>query len=164
MNIVVWNVKGFNHPIKQKEIVNRLNTIKLTLVCLSETKVKRNKMFSIVQRRFENWKFLPNYDFAYNGHIWLLWKGFLQVDIVFVNNQCITVTVVFGSAKIFFSYIYGLNTGGERKSLWRYLESIIEAVVILFGCLLVTLMSLAVQIRVYLFVIIILTLLTSMMQ
>lgn len=78
----------------------------------------------IVQKRFEGWKFLHNYDHDYNGRIWFLWKSSLQIDLVFVTDQCIIVYVVAGFGKFVFSCIYGFNTGGERKSFWCYLEGI----------------------------------------
>ena len=43
MNIGVWNVRGFNDPIKQKDILGRIKRLKYNLVCLIETRVKENK-------------------------------------------------------------------------------------------------------------------------
>ena len=43
MKIIVWNVRGFNHPLKQKDVVGRIRKLNTDLVCLLKTKVKENK-------------------------------------------------------------------------------------------------------------------------
>ena len=43
MNIGVWNVRGLNDPLKQKDIVGRLRRLQCNLVCLIETRVKESK-------------------------------------------------------------------------------------------------------------------------
>ena len=34
LKILVWNVRGFNHPLKQKEVVGRIRRLNANLVCL----------------------------------------------------------------------------------------------------------------------------------
>ena len=49
MNILVWNVRGLNHPLKQKEVASRIRKLNISLVCLLETRVKLPKMQEIVR-------------------------------------------------------------------------------------------------------------------
>ena len=43
MNFIVWNVRGLNDPLKQKDIVGRIRSLNVQMVCLLETRVKENK-------------------------------------------------------------------------------------------------------------------------
>ena len=58
MKLLVWNVRGFNHPLKQKEVVYRIRRLEVNLVCLLETRVKENKMKEIVDKWFPSWSCL----------------------------------------------------------------------------------------------------------
>ena len=86
MKILVWNVKGLNHPLKQKEIVGRINRINSSIVYLLETRVKQHKMKRILNKSFPDWKALHNYDEAYNGRIWFMWKEPIQVSLISITN------------------------------------------------------------------------------
>ena len=52
MKVIVWNVRGLNHPCKQKELVSRVNRLNVDMVCLLETRIKEHKMHSIVDKWF----------------------------------------------------------------------------------------------------------------
>lgn len=110
MNIAIWNVRGFNHPFKQRDVVKRIKNLNVSFVCLLETRVKKDKMLAIVQKHFEGWNMLHNYDHAYNGRIWLLWMNVFQIDLISANDQCIIVSIAAGFGKFFYSCIYGWNT------------------------------------------------------
>ena len=121
MNFIVWNVRGLNDPLKQKDIVGRIRSLKVQMVCLLETRVKENKSQSIIDRHFKGWKWIHNYREAYNGRIWILWKDYMKVNLVDVNAQCITCDVIMGTKQFYMSVVYGFNEGSTRRSLWRNL-------------------------------------------
>ena len=52
MNIIVWNVRGLNDPLKQKRVIGRIKYIKANIVCFLETRVKENKCQQIVNKYF----------------------------------------------------------------------------------------------------------------
>ena len=52
MKLMIWNVRGLNHPLKQKEVVGRIKRLKVNIVCLLETRVKEHKMQTIVKNQF----------------------------------------------------------------------------------------------------------------
>ena len=121
MKFLIWNVRGFNDPLKQKEVVRRVKVLKINLLCLIETRVKENKMNAIISRHFQGWNVAQNYsEVAYNGRIWLLWNG-IQVDLVDSMAQSITCCVSFGMQRFYFSVVYGCNEGTERRRLWSHL-------------------------------------------
>ena len=52
MNIIAWNVRGLNDPLKQRAIADRIKSLNSSLVCLIETRVKENKKQPIVDTVF----------------------------------------------------------------------------------------------------------------
>ena len=93
MTLLIWNVRGFNDPLKQKNVIDRIRYIKANIVCLLETRVKENKSQSIVGKYFKGWKYANNYVSAINGRIWFLWKGKMQVDLIDSMDKCITCSI-----------------------------------------------------------------------
>ena len=69
MKVIVWNVRGLNHPCKQKEVVSRVSRLDVDMVCLLETRVKEHKIQSIVDKWFAGWKLLHNYSYALNERL-----------------------------------------------------------------------------------------------
>ena len=124
MKILVWNVRGLNHPLKQREVVGRINRTNSSIVCLLETRVKHHKMERILNKSFPDWKAMHNYDEAYNGRIWLLWKEPIHVSLISVTNQSITCKINVDSKQFFFSAIYGSNDGIGRRRLWSHLQAL----------------------------------------
>ena len=124
MNVISWNVRGLNDPLKQKAIVNRIKRLKCRLVCLVETRVKENKSQSIVDRLFNGWGMLHNYSAAYNGRIWILWDNSIRVNLIASNDQCITCNVSYDSKQFILSAVYGSNEGTNRRNLWSHLSTV----------------------------------------
>ena len=50
--MLVWNVRGFNDPLKQKEVIGRTRKLKTNFVYLLETRVKQHKIQNIVNKKF----------------------------------------------------------------------------------------------------------------
>ena len=125
MNIIVWNVRGLNDPIKQKAILGRIRDLQTNLVFLLETRVKEHNMQNIVSRHLQGWRILHNYFAeARNGRIWCLWNSLLQVELIDSMDQSITCGVTYGDKKFYFSAVYGSNEGIERRRLWMHLASL----------------------------------------
>ena len=121
MNFIAWNVRGLNDPLKQRAIVDRVRSLKSSLVCLIETRVKENKKQPIVDKLFNGWSMLNNYSSAYNGRIWILWNQLLHVDLLTSTDPCITCTISYDSKQMVISAVYGSNDGMDRRNLWNQL-------------------------------------------
>ena len=73
MNMLIWNVRGFNHPIKQKKkVIGRIRRLNVNFACSLETRVKQNKMQKIFNKQLSCWKLFHNYAEAINGRIWMI--------------------------------------------------------------------------------------------
>ena len=124
MNVLIWNVRGLNDPVKQKAVVGRIRENKIHLVCLLETRIKEIKMQAVISRHFQGWQMFHNYsEGARNGRIWILWNG-AQVDLVATMDQCINCRVTAGTKKFMFSAVYGSNERVDRRRLWSHLSSL----------------------------------------
>lgn len=83
VNMLCWNVRGLNGPIKQKEVKLLCNIENVGLVGLLETKIKINKIEEIARKMFDGWQYITNLECHYNGRIWITWRSdFYRVDII----------------------------------------------------------------------------------
>ncbi|KAG5547462.1 hypothetical protein RHGRI_013228 [Rhododendron griersonianum] len=63
LKIAAWNIRGLNSPLKQKEIFSFVQSQRLGLCGIVETKVRREHMSSTVSHCFPpNWDHLSNLD------------------------------------------------------------------------------------------------------
>ncbi|GMJ03657.1 hypothetical protein HRI_004034900 [Hibiscus trionum] len=111
MIICTWNVRGMNIPLKQDEIVRRMYSLKVDFVCLLETRIKKISAQVIISGKFRGWNWLANYDYAYNGRIWLLWRDGIRFDLLSVMDQCLHGIVHCGDYSFILCAIYGWNDG-----------------------------------------------------
>ena len=58
----------------------------------------------------------------------MLWKDFVQVQLIEAIDQSKTSWVEFNSKKFILNVIYGYNEGYDRKKLWTHLRSIHNSV------------------------------------
>ena len=103
MKIVAWNVRGMNHPLKQREVVSRIGRLKANLVCLFETRVKEPNVKKIIERWFSDCNYIHNYSYTINGRIWMLWKEEIQVTYIDSFDQNITVCIQYDVYKFYLS-------------------------------------------------------------
>jgi exonuclease III len=71
MNFLIWNVRGLNHPSKQKEVVSIIKRHKISLICLIETRVKENKANKVRTCIVLDWEYVFNYEKHFLGRIWI---------------------------------------------------------------------------------------------
>ena len=93
MKMLIWNVRGFNHPLKQREVVGRIKRLNINFACLLKTRVKQYKLQKIINQQFLGWKLFHNYSEVPNGRIWVLWNGDMQIDLVALIDKSITCRI-----------------------------------------------------------------------
>lgn len=47
MNVLVWNIRGINKPLKQKEVKKMVARLKVSIICLVETRVQKANIIKI---------------------------------------------------------------------------------------------------------------------
>jgi exonuclease III len=71
MNILFWNVRGLNMLLKQKEVRNMVRRIRISILCLVETRVKHENFLKIVASMLPGWEVVNNYSTHILGRIWV---------------------------------------------------------------------------------------------
>ncbi|XP_031252301.1 uncharacterized protein LOC116110228 [Pistacia vera] len=90
VKVAVWNVRGLNSLIKQKEVRNLISSNNLSLCAVLETRVRENNMDVVRKIVFRNWAMVENYCFCERGRIWVGWVGdILHVQATQTSAQAI---------------------------------------------------------------------------
>ncbi|XP_039038038.1 uncharacterized protein LOC120175481 [Hibiscus syriacus] len=110
MTVIFWNVRGFNHPKKQKNVMDRVEKLQVEILCLFETRIRENKAQDVI------------------AQIWILWKKNLQFSVLKVADQSITIQGNLGGRNVYISAVYGSNSGAIRKELWNQLYEVNDLV------------------------------------
>lgn len=122
MKICCWNIRGFIKPLKQKCVQSLIKTHNLDIVCLLETKLELEALNKI-QLRFNGMSFLQNFSSSKIRFL-LLWNANVaNVTLIDMNDQFMHVKIECNqtSVSFFITFVYGLHSRNERKSLWESL-------------------------------------------
>jgi len=125
--MLIWNVRGLNHPSKQKEVQRMVRAQRIGIFCLIETKVKEGNAARISSTLFPDWDFCYNYEKHYLGRIWICWnRDEFKVSVVNKSDQSITCLVnsIKERNSWYHTFVYGANNPIDRRSLWQNLLSI----------------------------------------
>ena len=71
--LLCWNVRGLNGLHKQKEVKKFIQSNKIGLVCLVETKIKKDQFGSIYNNMFSGWCVSSNFSASIGGRILVCW-------------------------------------------------------------------------------------------
>ena len=126
MNLLCWNIRGLNSPLKQHEVANLLKKKKVDVCALVEAKISELKIVQMCRFRLKKWKFASNATTNSYARIVLFWNpDTVSVDVMHTSDQAINVRIsslvtqsVFGAC-----FVYGRNTIIQRRSLWNDLRS-----------------------------------------
>ncbi|XP_056685776.1 uncharacterized protein [Spinacia oleracea] len=127
MIVCTWNVRGLNDPNKVVEVRRLLETNKISVIALLETRVKENKASKIQNKLGSCWKWEMNYSYSPKGRIWIGWR---HSDVTFTmglkTDQVIhgDLAAKDGNFTAQFTAVYGLHTIDHRRPLWTTLTQI----------------------------------------
>jgi hypothetical protein len=93
-NIMIWNVRGLNSPGRQDAVRVLVDSAKVDIVCLQETKlghVSRQLVLSMLGSEFDNnFVFLPSV--GASGGILIAWRSRLgSLGASTVDHYCISI-------------------------------------------------------------------------
>ncbi|XVE79522.1 hypothetical protein DITRI_Ditri14bG0065800 [Diplodiscus trichospermus] len=106
------------------EAVRRIKMLDVSQVGLIEIRIKLQKMKEVMDKWFIGWRLFHNYEKATNGRIGLIWKSSLKVDNVATSNRSIIIGITLNDKKFIFTVIYGINSGINRRKLWKHLADL----------------------------------------
>lgn len=110
MNVLAWNIRGLNMPLKQREVKKMVKRLKVSILGLVETRVKLENLVRIQAAMFPGWGIIHNYSSHRLGRIWLCWDlGKVSVEAIHIHEQMITckVTSTDGGGSWILSIVYG---------------------------------------------------------
>ena len=126
MSIGVWNVRGLNKAVKQKEVMDVIRDNKLGMCAVVESHVKISNLKNVCSKSFGNWDWVSNNKQCDVGtRIIVGWDPKLfDVMVLSQSKQVIHCFVKFSGSNysMFFSFIYAASGYIERRVLWEDLK------------------------------------------
>ncbi|KAK7267612.1 hypothetical protein RIF29_20290 [Crotalaria pallida] len=121
-NIGAWNIRGANHPNKQKEISMFCKNNDIGLFGVLDNKLRSENFNEIKEKVAPGWNSFMEFGINYRGRIWLLWKPDLyKVQIINHDMQFIHCTVKEKRLDKMFelTLVYATNDAQTRTLLWN---------------------------------------------
>ncbi|XP_075079966.1 uncharacterized protein LOC142165276 [Nicotiana tabacum] len=127
MNLVAWNVRGFNKAYKQKEFKLFLKNNSICVIAVLEHRVKEHNATKIISKFGRGWGWCHNYQYSSRGRIWILWDpNYICYNMVSMSEQYIHGSVSIHKLNLLFNLtvVYGSHTIDDRRRLWAELRSL----------------------------------------
>ncbi|KAJ9536236.1 hypothetical protein OSB04_un000585 [Centaurea solstitialis] len=122
----MWNIRGLNSPIKQRQVKDLLKEYDISCCAIIETHVHANSLSEICSKTFGNWHWCSNHLVCDHGTRIILAWDMRRVDVVTmeIHAQFIHCQIrLHGNLEPFFvSCIYGENRTVSRRGLWSGLR------------------------------------------
>lgn len=126
-SISIWNVKGLNSSIKQKEVDLLSQKNSCGLLALLETKLNKEALQLCHSKIFPHWRSLYNGISHSKCRIWVIWKAD-EFDICLLGrtDQYIHLRVQMKATlqQFFLTIVYASNAAAERLVLWDDLRNL----------------------------------------
>lgn len=120
MRFASWNVRGLNKSPHHKELNFFISMHNLDFLGILETKVKIDNVCTISKKINRSWQWLYNYDYHYNGCVWVGWNpGVCDISLHQMSAQHITCLDRFLEKDISFlvTFVYAHNDVANRVPL-----------------------------------------------
>ncbi|CAH1412935.1 unnamed protein product [Lactuca virosa] len=122
----VWNVRGLNKAIKQKEVIDVIRSNNLGICVVVESHVKVLNLKNMCVKTFGQWDWVSNNSNCEAGtRIIIGWNPRLfNVMVISQSRQVIHCYVRFydSNYSMYLSFIYAASTYVERRLLWDNLK------------------------------------------
>lgn len=126
MNLRVWNIRGLNKIIKQKEVLEVINSNNLGLCAILESHVSEMKLKKVCGRIFRSWDWVSNNSSCKLGTRTIVGWNANKLDLMVLShsNQVMHCFVRFldSNFEMYFSFINVASRYIERRLLWKNLE------------------------------------------
>ena len=125
MNILCWNIRGLNSPLKQHEVAILLKKKRVDVCALVEAKLSELKIEQMGRFRLKRWKIASNATASSSARIVLIWNpDTTSVEVLHNSDQAINVKIksLINQIEIHACFVYGFNTIIECRVLWANLR------------------------------------------
>jgi exonuclease III len=87
MKVLIWNIRCNNKPLKQKEVRKMVARLKISIICLVETRVQKENIIKIRDNMLAGWEILHNCNDHWLGKIWICWDlDFLLLQWIYTSK------------------------------------------------------------------------------
>lgn len=122
LKTAVWNIRGLNNPLKQKEVFSFIQSQRLCLIGVVETKIRRAHLDAAVCNSFpSHWLHTTNLNTSGStARIIMAWDPLVLTVTVISSSSQMVLGKVEGIAchrEFFISVINGSNSASERRGL-----------------------------------------------
>ncbi|GAV90321.1 LOW QUALITY PROTEIN: Exo_endo_phos domain-containing protein/DUF4283 domain-containing protein, partial [Cephalotus follicularis] len=116
-----WNIRGFNDPIKQREVKSLILKHNVAFMGVLETRVRAANKDKVARKIGRGWKLIANHS-SLLGRIWILWNpSAVQFTVEHISHQAIHGRLIVQGYEVFVSVVYGSCDYRERRELWANL-------------------------------------------
>ncbi|XP_074277226.1 uncharacterized protein LOC141600868 [Silene latifolia] len=113
-----------NKLIKQSEVISFFNKSELDILCIVETRVRKNKAPTLHRKKFKQFYILDNYSSHLNGRLWVIWRNSaITIQCQHSSSQWMHLLVSYGPHTMEVTCVYGFNHPAQRIPLWDFLSS-----------------------------------------
>ncbi|XP_021979653.1 uncharacterized protein LOC110875758 [Helianthus annuus] len=125
-SIASWNIRGLNHPLKQKVVRHVIKENNLKVCAILESHVQVDKLNNVCSKLYKGWDWLSNGNLCHKGTRIIVGWNPRDVDVMLLSStdQVMHLQIVFKGQKkaMFCSMVYASNDYKERKELWKSLN------------------------------------------
>ena len=112
--IGIWNIRGMGTSDKHKEVMNFIESEKIKICAVLETRLKAKKLQGICDRMFNRWDWVSNMQCCSKGcRIVLGWNSDdVQIQVLNRTSQSIFCTIFAPEYKFksYFTFVYAANS------------------------------------------------------
>ncbi|XP_075636492.1 uncharacterized protein LOC142608684 [Castanea sativa] len=128
MKLLAWNCRGFARPTTRKAFKGLLRTLNLACIFLSETKIPKHKITSLLSQ-FGFTNILYQNPVRKADGLCFAWKNGLDIEPISLNCNLINVLVFSDppNSPWMLSLVYGPPYSSLKANFWQSLENSINS-------------------------------------
>ncbi|XP_077216019.1 uncharacterized protein LOC143850679 [Tasmannia lanceolata] len=126
IKLASWNIRGLCST-KRGVARDLIASENLEIICLLETKAKKDDLLPFIQEICPDWNAVTNYSHVIKGRIWVAWNPhYINFTPLGDSDQHIHGTVLHlqSQTSCFLTAVYASNFGIHRRTLWDNLNSL----------------------------------------
>lgn len=128
MKIASWNVRGLNSARTQTTVARLIKKHRIDILGIQETKIEElEDLHQILLNKVPGWRAAHNFDVILGGRMVVCWNPQkIDVQIVQRTDQLVHCSMKcrITQVKMLLSFVYGLYTVVNRRTLWADLDMI----------------------------------------